>query len=273
MGDRPSQGCPVTPMQSPFPGMDPYLEAPAHWSEFQHTLVGCCFQYLMQVLVNHDRYRLRMQNRDAHQVYLEISQRTDNRLVTVLYVLGPTDKTTEHGRQAYFQQWRDASDANRIEIDLLLEGTPHFDLSREGLSVSEWDYAVIVTRAVNPERYEIYTSNIDKRLPRFRVPLHSDDQDVVLDLQAVMTRCYETGRYFERIDYSEDPAVSLKEEVRHRLDAILLAKKLRMPHDHIALAAYYIWQKEGCPEGREEEHWRQALEELRAASTQGRSSG
>src|SRR5262249_12895970 len=103
-------------MQSPFPGMDPYLEAPALWSEFQHTLVGSCFQYLMPSAS--DRYRPVLRKRDAHQDYLEIRQRPDNRLITVLYVLGPTDKT-EGGRQAYVQHWRDAGEANRIEIDLL----------------------------------------------------------------------------------------------------------------------------------------------------------
>jgi hypothetical protein len=256
-------------MESPFPGMDPYLEAPALWSEFQHTLMGACFQYLMPSVF--DRYRMVLRKRDAHQDYLEIQRRSDNRLVTVLYVLGPTDKTTEGGRQAYVQHWRDASEANRIEIDLLLQGIPTLHFSRR--SLPEWDYAVTVTRAVKPERYEIYTSNIDKRLPRFRVPLASDDGDAVLDLQAVVTRCYDTGRFFERINYDHDPAVPLKKEARSRLDAILLTQKLRMPHDHVALAAYYIWEREGRPTGREKEHWHQALQALRTASMEGRSSG
>jgi len=28
-------------MNSPFPGMDPYLEDPAFWSDFHHTFIGC----------------------------------------------------------------------------------------------------------------------------------------------------------------------------------------------------------------------------------------
>ena len=29
--------------------------------------------------------------------------------------------------------------------------------------------------------------------------------------------------------------------------------------------AYHIWQQEGCPEGREKEHWHQAMRELGSA--------
>ena len=32
--------------------------------------------------------------------------------------------------------------------------------------------------------------------------------------------------------------------------------------EHIRVAAYYIWQKAGCPEGREQEFWNLACQEL-----------
>jgi hypothetical protein len=34
--------------------------------------------------------------------------------------------------------------------------------------------------------------------------------------------------------------------------------------DEVALCAYLIWQKEGCPEGRAKEHWLQAETQLLA---------
>lgn len=34
------------------------------------------------------------------------------------------------------------------------------------------------------------------------------------------------------------------------------------PADEIAARAYKIWQQQGCPEGCEEEHWRQAEQEI-----------
>jgi len=34
------------------------------------------------------------------------------------------------------------------------------------------------------------------------------------------------------------------------------------PADAIAARAYKIWQQQGCPEGREEQHWWQAEQEI-----------
>lgn len=36
--------------------------------------------------------------------------------------------------------------------------------------------------------------------------------------------------------------------------------------DWLQVAAYYIWQKEGCPHGRDLEHWYQASAELAGSS-------
>src|SRR5439155_24997121 len=99
------------------------------------------------------------------------------------------------------------------------------DYSRDGLP--DWDYAVTVTRSTQPERYEIYTTTVQKRLPRFRLPLAGDDRDTVLDLQAVFTRCYEQGDLATQIDYGRDPPTSLDDEDRRWLAALLKAQKLR----------------------------------------------
>ncbi len=35
------------------------------------------------------------------------------------------------------------------------------------------------------------------------------------------------------------------------------------PHEEqVATLAYLIWQSEGCPDGRDEEHWHQAKDQL-----------
>jgi hypothetical protein len=250
-------------MHSPFPGMDPYLESTALWPDFQRQLVACCLQQLRFLS---SRYVCQVRQRGDSQDYLEVRQISDEKLITVLYVLGPADKTTNAGRQAYLDHRRQGreSGSNLVEVDLLLQGTPPLEYSREGLP--KWDYAVTVTRAVQPERYEIYTASLQKpRLPRFRLPLAADDRDTVLDLYGAFCACYAEGRFFERIDYSQEPAVPLSEEDRHWIDALLNGKKFRLPHDEVAMAAYYIWQQEGRPEGRAKEHWRKALEQLRAA--------
>jgi Protein of unknown function (DUF4058) len=227
-------------MPSPFPGMDPYLEASNLWATFQHHLVTCLYQSLLPGLV--DRYRARVGQRiysteqplftsvirEEHQEeYIEIRQRADGRLVTLIDFVSPTNKTTEPGRQAYLEKRREGRNhgANLVEIDLVLQGQPMLDYSREGLP--DWDYAVTVTRATQPDRFEIYTAVLQKRLPRFSMPLASDERNTVIDMQTMFTRTYEQGGFAAKIDYGRDPEVHLKEEDFCWVEEQLKKHKLR----------------------------------------------
>src|SRR5262249_22594359 len=141
---------------------------------------------------------------------------------------------------------------------------PMLEYSRDGLP--HWDYAVTVTRSTQPERYEIYTSTLRKRLPRFRLPLAPDDRDTVIDLQAAFTHCYDQGDFGAPIDYRRDPSVALSIDDRFWLDELLRTKNLRdllPPDEDIAVAAYFLWQAEGHPHGQDKEHWLKAGQELR----------
>ncbi len=227
-------------MPSPFPGMDPYLEEEGLWSQFQHHLVLCLYQTLLPGLG--DRYRARIGQRfyiteqalftsvvreEHHEDYIEIRQRSDGRLVTLLDITSPGNRTTAVGRRAYLHTRQDSKtvNANMVEIDLVLQGQPLLDYSRENLP--DWDYAVTVTRAAQPERYEIYTSTLQKRLPRFRLPLAADDRDTVIDLHHAFTRCYDQGGFAARIDYQRDPSTTLSDEDRRWLNDLLKSAKLR----------------------------------------------
>jgi hypothetical protein len=227
-------------MPSPFPGMDPYLEDEKVWPVFQHQLVLCLYQILLPGLV--DRYRARIGQRhyvteqalftsvmrEEHQEeFIEVRQRSDGRLVTLVDVVSPTNKTTDAGRRAYLTKRGEAKagGANLVEIDLVLQGQPTLDYARDGLP--DWDYAVTVTRAAHAEKHEIYSATLRKRLPRFRLPLAADDRDTVLDLHASFTRCYDQGGFAAQIDYQRDPPVRLGDEDRQWLHDLLRQQKLR----------------------------------------------
>jgi hypothetical protein len=220
--------------------MDPYLEDERLWSAFQHQLINGLYQILLPGLV--DRYRARVGQRlyiteqalftsiirEEHQEeFIEIRQRNNGRLVTLLDIVSPTNKMTAAGRQHYLAKRCEAKAANAglVEIDLVLQGQPMLDYSREGLP--DWDYAVTVTRSNQPERYEIYTATLQKRLPRFRLPLAPDDRDTVLDLHAAFARCYDQGGFASKIDYQQDPATSLSDEDRTWIHDLLKQHKLR----------------------------------------------
>ena len=227
-------------MPSPFPGMDPYLEDEQLWPVFQHQLVASLYQVLLPGLV--DRYRARIHQRtyvteeplftsvirqERQEEFIEVRQRGDGRLVTLVDVASPINKTLSQGRAAYHETRRvaRAQNASVVELDLCLQGQPLLDYSRDGLP--EWDYAVTVTRCTQPERYEIYTATLQKRLPRFRLPLASDDRDTVLDLQSAFARCYDQGGFGGHIDYHQDPNVELADDDRKWMDQLLKQAKLR----------------------------------------------
>lgn len=227
-------------MPSPFPGMDPYLEDDGLWPVFHHQLVMCLYQILLPGLV--DRYRARVLQRqytseqalftsilrEQHQEdYIEIRQRSDARLVTLLEVVSPANKTRSQGRAAYLDKRREGrnANANLVEVDLVLQGQPTLEYSRDGLP--EWDYAVTVTRSTQPDRFEIYTATLQKRLPRFRLPLAADDRDTVLDLHTAFTRCYDQGAFASKIDYAKEPATTLADDDRKWMHDILKQQKLR----------------------------------------------
>ena len=265
-------------MPSPFPGMDPYLEDPAIWPDFQKQLLQCLYQVLLPGLV--DRYRARISERrygcegreEQSEGMIEILSRTDNNLVTLLEVVSPANKTTDAGRQAYLNTRREAINqhAGIVEIDLVLQGKPTLTYSREGLP--HFDYAVSLTRSTAPDRYEIYTATLKKCLPKFKLPLAPDDRDTLLDLQSAFHRAYDLGGFGRRINHENDPPMKLKEEDERWCDQLLRqmgARRRPEPtNEEIAVAAYHLWQQEGCPSGREAEHWRRAKEQLRAQARQ-----
>jgi len=227
-------------MPSPFPGMDPYLEEDKLWPAFQHHLVMSLYQLLLPGLA--DRYRARVgqrhyvteqilftsiQREEHQEEYVEIRQRSDGRLVTLLDVASPANKTTPAGRRVYLDKREEGkkANANLVEIDVVLQGQPMLEYSRDGLP--DWDYAVTVTRARQPERYEIYTATLQKKLPRFRLPLAADDRDHVLDLHIAFSRCYDQGGFDAQIDYERDPTIPLCDEDKRWLDELLKQQKLR----------------------------------------------
>jgi hypothetical protein len=273
--------------------MDPYLEDEKHWPEFHHQFIACLYQILLPGLT--DRYQARVGQRhyateqlaasgswhgEHNEEYIEVWQRGGDRLISLIEVVSPANKLTVAGRQAYLDKRREgrAANASLVEIDLVLQGQPTLEYSRDGLP--DWHYAVTVTRAAQPERYEIYTATLQKKLPRFRLPLAGDDRDTVLDLQSAFTRCYDQGNFAAKIDYETAPSVALSEEDWSWLEGILRRHlpgraqsvsagtgPLGLSQDEIAVAAYYLWQKAGRPQERDEEFWFKAVVQLVQAQT------
>src|SRR5437868_2018033 len=227
-------------MASPFPGMDPYLEDEKRWPAFQPLVVHALYQMLLPGLM--DRYRARVGERtytseealftsiireEHKEAFVEVRQRADGRLITLIEVISPANKITGEGRRLYRARRDEVKkmNANVVEIDLVLQGQTLIDCAKDASPA--WDYAVVVTRWTHPDRYEIYSATLPKRLPRFRVPLASDDRDTVLDLQSAVAKAYDQGDFAKSIDYLRDPATRLSDENRRWLNDRLKEEKIR----------------------------------------------
>ena len=152
---------------------------------------------------------------EYREPFVEIVHTAGDEVVTVIELLSPANKSPGEGYRLYRRKQGEVlnSAAHLIEIDLLSEGLPTVAITEEvRADLEPHRYLVCVNR--KPERYqfELYPVPLQRRLPRIGVPLREPDPDVVLDLQAVFVRCYNTGGYADFVDYRQPPPVSLADE-------------------------------------------------------------
>jgi hypothetical protein len=161
---------------------------------------------------------------EHREPFVEIVHTAGGEVITVIEALSPANKTPGEGHSLYRRKQQEilGSPVHLVEIDFLSEGLHTVAISEEALaSLKERRYLVSVNRA--PERYqfELYPVSLRQRLPRIRVPLREPDPDVVLDLPAVFTRCYDNGGYEDFVDYHQPPSVSLSSEEMAWLESLL----------------------------------------------------
>jgi len=146
---------------------------------------------------------------ERREPYVEIRTRLaegGERLVTAIEVLSLSNKRPgDPGRNLYLQKQGEilGSAVHLVEIDLLRGGehtTPVF-LDRLKRKAGAFDYHVSVHRFDQRGRFFVYPWQLAEPLPEIGVPLLPDDGEIALDLQAVLTRCYDTGPYSRRVVY------------------------------------------------------------------------
>ena len=154
--------------------------------------------------------------RQHRQKFLSIRNTQSRKIVTVIELLSPSNKTPGDGWSEYLVNAAIFSYtlAHLVEIDLLRCGQrlP----TREPLAPADF-YAFVCRRQRLPQA-EVYGWTLRDRLPVIPIPLAGDDPDVPLDLQAAFTTTYDRAGYDYAFDYHspvEPPLeASLSEWVR-----------------------------------------------------------
>jgi hypothetical protein len=140
--------------------------------------------------------------------YVEIRDRRNRRLVTVIELLSPSNKQPGPDRDQYETKRAEVlvSRTHLVEIDLL-RGGGRMPFAEE----VQCDYCVLVSRAEKRPRADLWSFNLGDPLPQVPVPLAEDSADVQLDLQVILHRLYDAGGYAKFI-YDSQPHPPLRPE-------------------------------------------------------------
>ena len=134
--------------------------------------------------------------------YIGIRDTKRNRVVTVVELLSPSDKAAGKDRANYLMKREEylAAGVNLIEIDLLRNGArpPAGDPDPP-----TGDYYVLLSRAVEFPRIDLWAFTVRDPLPSVPVPLKPGHPDFALPIRAALDRVYEDAGYAREIDYSK----------------------------------------------------------------------
>jgi hypothetical protein len=135
------------------------------------------------------------------------------RLVTVIEILSLANKFAGEGQRQYRRKQLELADAgvSLVEIDLLRQGRRVLNVSPARVPArARTTYQACVRRGWRRQKCEVYPVPLRTPLPAIGIPLRKKDEDVRLDLQAVVEQAYRKGRYYLTIDYSIPPDPPLR---------------------------------------------------------------
>jgi hypothetical protein len=234
-------------MKSPFPGMDPYLDA--HWLDVHTSLVTDARNTLNQLLpedlaassevrvavessdgaLEHQFYpdvrvstgaavlapvRLRAQLEPMTERFIRIVETGTERLTTVIEFISPSYKIGRALKE-FRAKRRELLEANVsfVEIDLCRTGDWEellrpFQCKPKDIST----YRAVVRTPGNPGEAFLHPISLREPLPPIRIPLRPEERMVTLDLQPLIERAYVGGRYGRRLNYKVPPDPPLEGE-------------------------------------------------------------
>ena len=133
------------------------------------------------------------------QKFVEIRGLPNDRLVTTVELLSPSNKKPGPDREAFLVKRVELlhNGVNLVDIDLLVAGLRISLLA----PLPSGDYHAMVTRVERHDRCEVYSWTVRDPLPTIAVPLDVGVPDVSLDLGLIFNRTYERFRFARQLHY------------------------------------------------------------------------
>ena len=131
--------------------------------------------------------------------FLEIRDRGNRQLVTVLELLSPSNKRPGPDRELYLAKRQQllTSSVHLVELDLL-RGGPRLPME----NLPPCDYCVMVSRYEDRPNVGLWPLGLRDKLPTIPIPLLAQER-AVLDLQSALHQVYDAAGYEDYIYASE----------------------------------------------------------------------
>ena len=135
--------------------------------------------------------------------YLEIREVETNRVITIIELLSPTNKSTREGRDEYDTKRMKVlrSMTHLVEIDLLRGGQPPAFKVQQGSGES--DYRIVISRAFGRPTANVYLFSVRQPIPDVPIPLKRNEDEPILPLNQLIHQLYERARYDLIVDYQQ----------------------------------------------------------------------
>ena len=135
--------------------------------------------------------------------FLEVRQAPDDRVVTVVEILSPSNKAPGSGRTDYIRKREDtlASPVNLVEIDLLRGGEP-MPLTTP---VPPCHYRILVSRERWRPSARLFPFSVKNAIPKFPLPLLEGDAKIEADIGPLLASMHHTARYNLAVNYDRPP--------------------------------------------------------------------
>jgi hypothetical protein len=137
-----------------------------------------------------------------------IDMQTGERIVTTIEFISLANKLHKEGRKQYRKKQRRmlGGGVNLVEIDLLRAGQWVLAVPRSAIPrAHRHPYNGCVVRAEQQDIAEFYPLPLSRLLPAIRIPLRKTDHDVRLELQPLIDAAYVNGRYYDDLEYTQEP--------------------------------------------------------------------
>jgi hypothetical protein len=140
-----------------------------------------------------------------HHAFLEIRDRGNRQLVTVLELLSPSNKRPGPDRAQYLAKRQQllASSVHLVELDLL-RGGPRLPIEY----LPSCDYCVMVSRYEDRPQVGLWPLGLRDTLPTIPVPLLAQER-ATLDLQSALHQVYDAAGYEDYL-YAHTPTPPLQ---------------------------------------------------------------